>query len=105
MNLTTYIDCIFPGPQPLDVENISKLNIRIHPNPADEKIIISGFKGDLSLRIFIYDAAGSLKVFCEEENNAKFGVHLDVSQLNSGLYQIRIESTDIVVTEKIIILH
>ena len=99
------IDCIFPGPQPLDVENISKLNIRIHPNPADEKIIISGFKGDLSLRIFLYDAAGSLKVFCEEENNAKFGVHLDVSQLNSGLYQIRIESTDIVVTEKIIILH
>jgi len=78
-----------------DVEDF-RSSIKIYPNPASQKIFVD-YKSDKNTAIEIFTMSGS-KI--KESTNTK---EIDVSDLQSGIYFIKISNQDFNFTEKIII--
>jgi hypothetical protein len=78
----------FPNPQALYInENQKKLTLYVYPNPASDRLVI---KGDENVEIRtteIYSVQGT-KVL----SRCEYKGELNVSDLNSGIYVLRIET-------------
>lgn len=85
-------------PNGISEENKQQLNI--YPNPATEKITISG-PSDNSL-INIYNIVGKMVY---SNKNIKEKNTINVSSLTNGTYFVRIETADRTVTKKLTIKH
>lgn len=59
--------------------------VDIYPNPATDRISLSGLKGNE--QIFIYDASGRLRLQLKAENVM---VHIPLNNLDQGMYYINI---------------
>lgn len=71
--------------------------ITIFPNPANDYLIIDGLEGPAILEISNFDAKSVLK----KEFNSN--TRIDLSNLTSGLYFIRITSNSFTISEKIVV--
>lgn len=66
-----------------------KLNIRLHPNPANESIQIEGsHKID---KVEVYSVDGKV---CWTSEPFQSEVNLDISEFNSGLYLVKVQSSE-----------
>jgi hypothetical protein len=73
----------------IETEFDKKINIQVYPNPTNKEIIIAIPNNELIESINIYNQNGQLVKQITKPNNTK----LNVSDLNIGLYFIRIDST------------
>ncbi len=82
----------------LDVDNINALNdLEIYPNPVRDMLYISGLKEDGI--VVGYNATGQLVV----KQNLSLGLNtLNVSELNSGVYTLVINSQKSMIIKKIV---
>ena len=72
-------------------KGLEKNNILIHNNPVSDRLIISGFGQDMNeSQVAIYSLDGSqvVSTLFDVRNNK---VDLDVAQLQSGVYFLRLE--------------
>lgn len=76
----------------------SQHSITIFPNPANKRITIASGHNITISEIFIYNSMG--KTVINKNHHADI---IDVSNFNSGIYLIKIKTTDATYTEKIII--
>ncbi|MTI23987.1 glycosyl hydrolase [Fulvivirga kasyanovii] len=74
--------------------NISE-SLRLYPNPANDKIFLSGLPQDVS-EVLIYDASGRTQSL--KSTDGSQNLSLDIRHLVKGLYFIRIQSKDEVIT-------
>ncbi|MDA9266955.1 T9SS type A sorting domain-containing protein [Salibacteraceae bacterium] len=73
---------------PLSVEGTSKASFRVYPNPAKDMVYISGVEGFANVTVF--DVQGrTVKQVSTDANT------LRVSDLNAGMYMIRIENNGV----------
>lgn len=70
----------------------------IYPNPASDKLYID-FDQLRAVKVSLFDVQGQLVL---EQNLAELRNHLDISQLKSGVYLIKLEGKDIMQVERII---
>lgn len=80
-----------------DVKNFSKNNFEIYPNPTKDFIKINS-ENNIQ-EIFIFDNQARVLI---HKRNIENNSILDLSNLNSGVYFIKIFSRDLVFTKKII---
>ena len=79
---------------PLSVEGTSKASFRVYPNPAKDMVYISGVEGFANVTVF--DVQGrTVKQVSTDANT------LRVSDLNAGMYMIRIENNGVVSNTRI----
>ena len=96
----------FQGTTPPDIhisiENYAFSSIEIYPNPANEKIVIDGYKERIE-EISLYSVIGR-KI--ESEINCYIPITLSTEDLSAGIYILRIQDQHSRVhTKKIIIAH
>ena len=75
--------------------NISNNNLRVYPNPTRGFISISGIEDDYELKIF--DAKGKECAFRKVQNK------INITELNKGVYLLKIDMGTTVMTKKLII--
>ncbi|MDI1318486.1 T9SS type A sorting domain-containing protein [Flavobacterium sp.] len=76
----------------LGVANATLVNtIELYPNPASTELNISSIKGELISNIAVYSINGSLVKEIKSNNSAQ---NISVSDLQSGMYFIRVTSND-----------
>ncbi|ASB50573.1 fibronectin type III domain-containing protein [Alkalitalea saponilacus] len=80
------------------INNITDLNISIYPNPAQNQINISGLDKNSTLEIFSITGAKMMSL-----DNQSGNVNLNVSNLENGIYIIKINSKKGFVSRKIFI--
>jgi len=81
----------FTNVTPSGIENALEHNIKIYPNPANEKINIEFIEENNVKSIEIYNITGNLVLKNNELH--KFNV-ITLNQLNSGIYQLIINNKD-----------
>ena len=93
----TTVNCTGTVPSNIQ-EHLKNLNIKVYPNPTKNYLNISG---DFNLieRICIYNFLG-VKVY---ERTTNLSNTINVSSFISGIYSIKIEADDQVLTKKIVI--
>ncbi len=107
----TYVDWDFTGTWKMEADNYPVLqwqaesneafivtsdnNIKIYPNPAKDKLFIKGNTENTNVKI--YNLQGQLVL--EKVLNDKF---IDISQLPTGLYTLKIQNKNNVFIEKLI---
>jgi len=79
------------------IENTANNNINIYPNPAKNVVNI---KGVLNANISVNDITGKTVY---SKNNCSENEKVNVSNLNSGIYFIRIEGNKHIYTKKLIV--
>jgi len=79
---------------------ISKNDVRMYPNPTDEKVTFSISKG-IEADFRVYDVLGKLVIY-QPNISITEEYTLDVSKLNNGIYFIRINSDKGTITKKMI---
>jgi hypothetical protein len=80
---------------PLDVQNIDFINVSIFPNPVSDILTINGQYSEVN----IYDLYGKLVFSSTPKKN------IDVSNLNNGIYIVRINNKEAISINKIFISH
>ena len=70
--------------------------VKVFPNPTVDKTFISNIKEEVTITVF--DIKGK-KVMKEKVSNKQY---LDVSELQNGIYQIKIEGKDWTETRKLV---
>jgi hypothetical protein len=91
----------------LNLENTLNLadSIKIFPNPARDFVNIS-INGQLSgdrVNVTVFDALGKSVLDSSYNNSSNFNERLDVSQLNSGLYLVKISDGVSSTTKKLVV--
>jgi uncharacterized protein (TIGR02145 family) len=89
----------------VNINENKKLNnlLEISPNPANSFIVVScQLTGNSPVNISIYDIAGKL-VFTENTLPGKTGIN--ISDLNDGVYLLKITGKDFNATEKFVMKH
>ncbi|MFT5077086.1 MAG: hypothetical protein ACI85B_002150, partial [Flavobacteriaceae bacterium] len=81
----------------LSVNDNELFNITIHPSPVKEILIIENKKGINIKSVTVYDILGKLLLQENESFNS-----IDVSQLNSGLLFVTIETAQGSITKKVV---
>jgi len=81
---------------PASIENSLSNSISIFPNPATDVVIITNV---LNTNILIYDISGKI-IF--SKNNCNKTEKFNFNNFNSGIYLIKIQSKDGIITKKII---
>jgi hypothetical protein len=81
------------------IENIGLEKLEIYPNPTEDKITLT-FHQPVSGTIFIYDNIGKLQMHHELQHNAL--VELNVNDLASELYVVKVLSENGVITSKFV---
>lgn len=85
----------------LSVKDINlEQSIKMYPNPATSNITISSEKKAIK-NITIYTILGKKVLFKNVENTLK--VNLNTNQLSKGIYVVKINSEDKIISKKIII--
>jgi hypothetical protein len=103
---------VFGDCPPVDVEDISEvksLNAYVYPNPAKDFINIS-IKNEIpsSLKIEIYDSMGNkLKKVIDSPyfSGESYKNTIDISDLSSGVYHIRIAIGDRIISQKLNVIR
>ncbi len=84
------------------IEENSNVPVSIYPNPADHEIFIESAEGRIS-GIMLFNGIGEIVADQKSKQEAS-RVSLNVSDLNSGIYELRFQTTDgQIVSRKIII--
>lgn len=102
-NTTTYVvNLDFPSSIK---ENENNRTISVSPNPADSKIFVSLNENTLAKsNIKIYDLLGNL--VAEKESNGNDKIEIDTESFSNGIYYLKLEQENkIVSTKKIIVSH
>jgi hypothetical protein len=89
-----------------DIPNISQGNLKLFPNPTNEKLNLSiEFSNAVNLRAIITDISGR-KIYDLNKGRIESGKHfieIDVKDLNQGLYLVQlIDNENIISTKKFI---
>ena len=85
----------------LSVKEFELNNISLYPNPTSKVINLLWNRND-HVTIKIFNAIGKLVYFAKNKNLIK-PLSIDVSQYASGLYFVKINNTDSVITKKLIV--
>ncbi|MFB6320747.1 M4 family metallopeptidase [Saccharicrinis sp. FJH54] len=88
MTKSSYINVVATG-----LEKVAQEIISFYPNPANDKLFINT---DKSYQMKIYDTSGKLVL---EASNSK---NIDISPLESGIYILKIDIEDTVLTNKLV---
>jgi len=83
--------------QPLSINEIASNKVSIYPNPTTDKLFINNSNTLNILSIKLYDVLG--KIVLQELINFE---QIDVSLLKSGVYLVKIEIYNRIITKKII---
>jgi len=92
-----YWSCSYDSP--LNIENISRDNILIYPNPTYDIINIVTYK---EMKLEIYDSSGKLVVLVQPEYLSDGHNQLDISQLPIGVYNFNITCDNNTISKKVI---
>jgi uncharacterized protein YxjI len=79
-------------------ENSTENQFFVYPNPASNEIYINGDHLDTIANAKIYDASG--KLLMNEKMPFKNKNYLNISQLNSGVYFLQIDSKTLKIIKK-----
>ena len=85
----------FPNPHQ-DVDEIDDVTIAVYPNPAHDFIIVGSNHYSPIQRVELYSISGQLMVSSPE-------TQINVSELEAGMYFIRVNIDDNIYTERVII--
>jgi len=83
-------------------------DVLLYPNPAAGEVYIEMISADKILAYAIYDSKGQQVISSDLYYTSKTGSELykiDISFLNSGLYIIRVETTDHSITKRFIVVN
>lgn len=83
----------------LGTDDLTNFGIKIYPNPADTNISIN-FGNENATRISIYDILGR-EIYYSTNNSSN--VNIDVSNLSTGMYVIKLFSNTFNISKKIVI--
>jgi len=75
----------------LSVEDAIDSSLSMYPNPARDQVFISNPNGIRITNIALYDLAGRL-VSSKKQSQALTEILIDISDITSGVYVVRIES-------------
>ncbi len=91
-----YNPCNFVGLQEVKTD---VTNIKLFPNPATDKLSVdlAGLSGKVTIEM--YDMTGKLVATFVHNGGAK--VDLDMTGITKGLYQVKIQSGDVISTQRI----
>lgn len=81
------------------IEDAAEVRVSVYPNPATDRLTVGGVEGDVHIEIV--NTFGQTVLSCAISGNSN---EIDVSGLVRGPYFLRIQSSDRVVTTKIILL-
>jgi hypothetical protein len=84
----------------VNIEKISDADISVYPIPASQYLNISVGKIKGSIELTLMDQMGRI---CFQKHNANKISKLDISNFSSGIYFLKIESKDGVITKKVIV--
>ena len=84
---------------PLSIDEVAQ-ELNLYPNPSDQYFVLSGFGFSTIDKVSIYDLNG--KVVQEVQNYQK-GSPIDVSLLANGIYQVKIQIENIIVSRKLVV--
>ncbi len=87
----------------LEVGNFDKLNINLFPNPINNKINFSFSKAVLLKTILIYDNNGKLLKDYSFDNTYVLNQELNLFDLNTGFYLVKIITNDKITTSRFVI--
>lgn len=76
-------------------------NFQVYPNPSSESISFAHLSGANKAKVSIYNKLGTLVL--TQQLDGEYGEAIDVSQLSSGMYLVKIEMEDRVVSRTILI--
>ena len=82
-----------------DVANQEELSVKLYPNPAKDMLYIQMNDRDAGAVIRIYDLTGHMVMSKSLENRT---TRIDISTLRKGIYLLRINSYEKVVTRRIV---
>lgn len=85
----------------LNVDKYELNNIAVYPNPASNELNISWNKGD-EVTIKLFNTNGSL-VYYQKNKSLIEPYKINTSQLSTGLYYLKINTRNAVITKKVII--
>jgi pimeloyl-ACP methyl ester carboxylesterase len=74
---------------------IKEKNIQVYPNPANNVLFIDGLTENIKLAM--YEITGKLIIIKKIANN-----QFDISHLQSGMYLVKVETSEGIVTEKFV---
>ena len=92
-----YWSCSYDSP--LNIDDISRDNILIYPNPTYDIINIVTYK---EMKLEIYDSSGKLVVLVQPEYLSDGHNQLDISQLPVGVYNFNITCDNNIISKKVI---
>lgn len=78
------------------------LEVALTPNPATDEVSISlgnSFSGDAQIEVF--DLSGKLQI-TSKVNYTNTALSLNISQLNAGLYLVKVTAADQVITKRLV---
>ena len=82
-----------------DVEQ--KNSLEVFPNPAHDKIFIHLKQNELLNEVSVYDVTG--REIISEKNNFSSLISIDVSNLNTGIYLLRVKSNKATFVTKVVV--
>ncbi len=84
------------------IDDMSTGSLKVFPNPADEQItVVSGSEKYENGRIFLFNSQGSMVKSIQ--TNGETSIRINVSDLTSGLYFLKLESGSKSATTRIVI--
>lgn len=84
-------------------ENQSNINLKIFPNPATDIVHIRSESSKEIQKVEVYSIQGKLIKSIENINSNL--IQMDVSEVNSGIYLVKIESNNQFAIQRLIITH
>ena len=81
------------------IEDAAEVRVSVYPNPATDRLTVGGVEGDVHIEIV--NTFGQTVLSCAISGSTN---EIDVSGLVRGPYFLRIQSSDRIVTTKIILL-
>lgn len=101
-SIVSHVICQPPSPKPfMGTNNATNQEIKIYPNPASDKLFVSGLQKVKNVELVLYDMQGR-KILSQlyEENAEK--VQLDVSNLQNGIYFLKVSGQqEILLVERV----
>ena len=92
------------GGIPTGISSISKTEINLFPNPANDFVTISTGVNSGDVSVLVYDFTGKL-IENKQLKNAGTTVQYTTSELANGVYILSIKIADKTVTKKLTVLH
>ena len=92
-----------PSPSALNVNvnEVSKVNFTLYPNPADDKVSIDLPEGFAANSVQLVNNLG--QVILDREVNQNNTINIDLSEVARGWYTVRVIDGSSVLTQKLII--